>query len=98
MVNGPRESRLPGNLHVSFEGIDIEALLHAMRRFSLSTGSACASGRKEPSRALRAIGLEPRLAMSSLRFGLGRSNDQAQVDLLVEDLKNAVSRLREISV
>jgi len=98
VVNGPRESRLPGNLHVSFEGIDIEALLHAMRRFSLSTGSACASGRHEPSRALRAIGLDPKLALSSLRFGLGRSNDERQVDLLVEDLKSSVSRLREISV
>jgi cysteine desulfurase len=98
VVNGPREARLPGNLHVSFEGIDIEALLHAMRRFSLSTGSACASGKKEPSRALRAIGLDPKLALSSLRFGLGRSNDPSQIDLLVDDLRVAISRLREISV
>lgn len=98
VVNGPREGRLPGNLHASFEGVDAEALLHAMRRFSLSTGSACASGRKEPARALRAIGLDPRLALSSIRFGLGRSNDEAQIDLLVDDLEAAISRLREISV
>jgi cysteine desulfurase len=98
VVNGPREARLPGNLHVSFEGVDIEALLHAMRRFSLSTGSACASGKKEPSRALRAIGLDPKLALSSLRFGLGRSNDESHLDLLVDDLKASISRLREISV
>jgi cysteine desulfurase len=98
VVNGPRGARLPGNLHVSFEGVDVEALLHAMRNFSLSTGSACASGKKEPSRALRAIGLDPKLALSSLRFGLGRSNDQTQIDLLVGDLKSAISRLREISV
>jgi cysteine desulfurase len=98
VVNGPRGARLPGNLHVSFEGVDVEALLHAMRNFSLSTGSACASGKKEPSRALRAIGLDPKLALSSLRFGLGRSNDQAQIDQLMGDLKSAISRLREISV
>ncbi len=97
-VNGPREARLPGNLHVSFDGVDIEALLHAMRRFALSTGSACASGKKEPSRALRAIGLDPKLALSSLRFGLGRSNDEKQLRLLVDDLKRSISRLREISV
>lgn len=98
VVNGPRDARLPGNLHVSFEGVDIEALLHAMRRFSLSTGSACASGKKEPSRALRAIGLDAKLALSSLRFGLGRSNDETQIDLLVRDLQTSISRLREISV
>lgn len=98
VVNGPRDARLPGNLHVSFEGVDIEALLHAMRRFSLSTGSACASGKKEPSRALRAIGLDAKLALSSLRFGLGRANDEEQIDLLVDDLSAAISRLREISV
>jgi cysteine desulfurase len=98
VVNGPDEARLPGNLHVSLPGVDVEALLHAMRRFSLSTGAACASGRKEPSRALRAIGLDEKLAMSSLRFGLGRCNTEAHVDLLVDDLAAAVSRLRQISV
>lgn len=98
VVNGPEEDRLPGNLHVSFPGVDVEALIHAMRRFSLSTGAACASGRKEPSRALKAIGLEDALAMSSLRFGLGRCNTEAHVDLLVEDLVAAIGRVREISV
>jgi cysteine desulfurase len=98
VVNGPRDRRLPGNLHVSLPGVDVEALIHAMRRFSLSTGAACASGRKEPSRALKAIGLPESVAMSSLRFGLGRCNTDAHVDMLVDDLVAAVSRLREISV
>lgn len=98
VVNGPDEARLPGNLHVSFPGVDVEALVHALRRFSLSTGAACASGRREPSRALRAIGLDERVAMSSLRFGLGRCNTEEHVDQLVEDLTAAVSRLRQISV
>jgi cysteine desulfurase len=98
IVNGPHEERLPGNLHVSFPGVDVEALVHALRRFSLSTGAACASGRKEPSRALRAIGLDEKVAMSSLRFGLGRCNTEEHVDLLVADLAAAVSRLRQISV
>ncbi len=98
VVNGPDEARLPGNLHMSFPGVDVEALLHALRHFSLSTGAACASGRKEPSRALRAIGLDETVAMSSIRFGLGRCNTEAHVDLLVSDLAASVSRLRKISV
>ncbi|MCM2315857.1 MAG: aminotransferase class V-fold PLP-dependent enzyme, partial [Thermoanaerobaculia bacterium] len=98
VVNGPDEERLPGNLHVSFPGVDVEALIHAMRRFSLSTGAACASGRKEASRALKAIGLDDAIAMSSLRFGLGRCNTEAHVDLLVDDLVAAIGRVREISV
>lgn len=98
IVNGPDDMRLPGNLHVSLPGVDVEALIHALRRFSLSTGAACASGRKEPSRALKAIGLDEKVAMSSIRFGLGRCNTEAHVDLLVEDLAAAVSRLRQISV
>ena len=98
VVNGPDEERLPGNLHVSFPGVDVEALIHAMRRFSLSTGAACASGRKEASRALKAIGLDDAIAMSSLRFGLGRCNTEAHVDLLVDDLVASIGRVREISV
>lgn len=98
VVNGPVEARLPGNLHVSFPGVDVEALIHAMRRFSLAMGAACASGRKEPSLALKAIGLDPAVAMSSLRFGLGRCNTEAHVDLLVTDLVAAIGRLRQISV
>lgn len=97
-VNGPRESRLPGNLNVTFDSLDAEALILALRRFSLSSGSACSSGDRSPSAVLRAIGLSDSAALASLRIGLGRSNTVEEVDLLVEDVKNSVLRLREISV
>ena len=97
-VNGPRERRLPGNLSVTFSRIAAEELMMAMRRFSLSSGSACSSGSAEPSDVLGAIGLDVAAALGTIRFGLGRSNTIEQVDLLVEDLKTNVGRLREMSV
>lgn len=96
-LNGPRALRLPGNLNVSFERIDAESLIIGMRRFSLSSGSACSSGERGPSAVLRAIGLSDDMAMGSIRIGLGRSNTQEHAEMLVEDLKRVVARLREIS-
>ncbi|MGA7615503.1 MAG: cysteine desulfurase family protein [Thermoanaerobaculia bacterium] len=98
VVHGPRELRLPGNLNVSFEHADAEAIMMALRRFSLSSGAACSSGDRDPSHVLEAIGVEGAMAISSIRFGLGRSNTDEQIDLLLIDLAAAVSRLREISV
>ncbi|MGZ8709322.1 MAG: cysteine desulfurase family protein [Thermoanaerobaculia bacterium] len=96
-VSGPRALRLPGNLNVSFERVDAESLIIGLRRFSLSSGSACSSGERGPSRVLRAIGLDGALAMGSIRIGLGRSNTMEHANMLVEDLKRVVARLREIS-
>ncbi|HUP44030.1 MAG TPA: cysteine desulfurase family protein [Thermoanaerobaculia bacterium] len=96
-VNGPRALRLPGNLNVSFERVDAESLIIAMRRFSLSSGSACSSGERGPSRVLRAIGLDDAKAMGSIRIGLGKSNTMEHAHMLVEDLTRVVARLREIS-
>jgi cysteine desulfurase len=96
-VNGPRALRLPGNLNVSFERIEADSLIVAMRRFSLSSGSACSSGERGPSRVLLAIGVSEGMAMGSIRVGLGRSNTAEHAALFVDDLKRSVSRLREIS-
>ena len=96
-VNGPRALRLPGNLNVSFERIDAESLIVAMRRFSLSSGSACSSGERGPSRVLLAIGVGEEMAMGSIRIGLGRSNTAEHTALLVDDLKRVVAKLRESS-
>ncbi len=96
-VNGPRELRLPGNLNVSFDRTDAESLLLAMKRFSLSSGSACSSGEKGPSRVLKAIGVDDGAAMASIRIGLGRSNTLEHTSMLAEDLSRAVRRLREIT-
>ena len=96
-VNGPRELRLPGNLNVSFARVEADALIIAMKRFSLSSGSACSSGEKGPSKVLKAIGLDDEAAMGSIRFGLGKSNTTEQVDMLMDDLQRVVRRLREIA-
>lgn len=96
-VNGPAELRLPGNLNVSFDRIEAESLILAMKRFSLSSGSACSSGERGPSRVLKAIGASDAAAFASIRIGLGKSNTAGHIDLLVTDLTRAVRRLREIS-
>ena len=96
-VNGPRELRLPGNLNVSFDRIEADSLIVAMRRFSLSSGSACSSGERGPSPVLMAIGVAELSAIGSIRIGLGKSNTAEQMDMLVDDLKRVVARLREIS-
>jgi cysteine desulfurase len=97
-VNGPRGLRLPGNLNMSFDRIEAESLILNMRRFSLSSGSACSSGDKGPSTVLKSIGVSDASAMGSIRFGLGKSNTAEHIEMLVNDLKRAVRRLREISV
>jgi cysteine desulfurase len=96
-INGPRELRLPGNLNVSFDRIEADSLILAMKRFSLSSGSACSSGDRGPSRVLKAIGASDAAAMSSIRFGLGASNTAEQMTMLLEDLNRTVRRLREIT-
>jgi cysteine desulfurase len=96
-INGPRELRLPGNVNVSFDRIEAESLILAMKRFSLSSGSACSSGEKGPSRVLEAIGVSGEAAMGSIRIGLGKSNTAEQMEMLVDDLQRAVRRLREIT-
>lgn len=96
-VNGPRELRLPGNLNVSFDRVEAESVIIAMRRFSLSAGSACSSGERSPSPVLTAIGVPDKLAFGAIRFGLGKSNTAEQIGMLVDDLKRAIARLREIT-
>jgi cysteine desulfurase len=93
--NGHPVRRLPGNLHVAFEGVEIDAVIASLREFALSAGSACASGSGEPSHVLRAIGLPDALARGALRVGLGRGNTLAQVDRLADRLIEEVGRLRE---
>ncbi len=96
-VNGPPALRLPGNLNVSFGRVDSEALILALRRFSLSAGSACSSGERGPSRVLKAIGVAENYAMGSIRIGMGKSNTSEHVLMLEEDLIRSVRRIREIS-
>jgi cysteine desulfurase len=98
-VNGARWGRTPNTSNVWFDGLDGEALAIALdlRGFAVSTGSACSSGAIAPSHVLTAIGLPAGRARSSIRFSLGRSTTDADVDALLEALTASVEHLRRIS-
>ena len=100
-LNGHATRRLPNNLNVAFEGVESEGLLMALRDVAaLSSGSACASGTGKGSyviAALEAGVTEPARARSSIRFGLGRANDESHIDLVMQHLPGAVARLRAMA-
>ena len=96
-LNGDAVRRLPGSLNVSFLGVEGEALLVALPDLAVSSGSACTSATREPSHVLRALGLDEERALSSLRFGLGRSTTQEEVDIAAELLIEQTRRLRALS-
>jgi cysteine desulfurase len=93
-LNGHPTLRLPGNLNVSFDFIDGEALLMSLKDIAVSSGSACTSASVEASHVLRAMGLGDALAHASLRFGLGRGNTEEEVDYVCNRLVEEVTRLR----
>ena len=95
-VNGSMEYRLPGNLNLSFAHIEGEALLMGLSDVAVSSGSACATARLEPSYVLKALGIADDLRMCSIRFGLGRFNTEAEVDYVADRVVETVERLREL--
>jgi len=96
-VNGSMEHRLPGNLNVSFVYVEGESLLMGINDVAVSSGSACTSATLEPSYVLKALGLGDDVAHSSIRFGLGRFNTQAEVDYVATKVIDIVKKLRELS-
>jgi cysteine desulfurase len=96
-LNGHSTERLPGNLNVSFEFVEGESLLMALKGIAVSSGSACTSATLEPSYVLQAIGLRDELAHSSIRFGLGRGNTADEVDFVAAEVIENVRRLRALS-
>ncbi len=96
-LNGHPEQRLPGNLNISFAGVDGESLLMSLRDVALSSGSACTSASLEPSYVLKAIGVSNDMAQCSIRFGIGRFNTEEEIDYVAERVIQEVNRLREIS-
>jgi cysteine desulfurase len=95
-INGSMEQRLPGNLNISFAGVDGEELLTALDGIAVSSGAACTSAHIEPSYVLKALGLADELAQSSLRFGIGRFNTEAEIDYVVGRVIETVQQLREL--
>jgi cysteine desulfurase len=96
-INGSWEYRLPGNLNISFAYVEGESLLMGINDIAVSSGSACTSATLEPSYVLKALGTGDDLAHSSIRFGLGRFNTEAEVDYVADRVVETVSRLRELS-
>jgi len=96
-VNGDVEQRVPHNLNVSFNFVEGESLIMAVKDIAVSSGSACTSASLEPSYVLRALGRSDELAHSSIRFTLGRFTTAEELDYTVDHLKTKVAKLREMS-
>jgi len=96
-VNGDLDHRVAANLNISFNFVEGESLMMALRNLAVSSGSACTSASLEPSYVLRAIGLNDELAHSSLRMTIGRFTTEEEIDYAIEKVKEAVGKLRDLS-
>ena len=96
-VNGDMEHRVPHNLNVSFNFVEGESLIMAVKDLAVSSGSACTSASLEPSYVLRALGRSDELAHSSIRFTIGRFTTEEDIDFAIKLLKDKVGKLRELS-
>jgi len=96
-VNGDMEHRIPGNLNISFNFVEGESLIMAIKDIAVSSGSACTSASLEPSYVLRALGRSDELAHSSIRFTIGRFTTEEEIDYAVKLLRAKIGKLRELS-
>jgi cysteine desulfurase len=96
-VNGDLNQRVPGNLNISFAYVEGESMMMSLGGLAVSSGSACTSASLEPSYVLRAIGLSDELAHSSIRFSIGRFTTEEDIDAVVDNVRQAVEKLRELS-
>jgi cysteine desulfurase len=97
VLNGDLERRIPGNLNLSFNYVEGESLIMAIKDIAVSSGSACTSASLEPSYVLRALGRSDELAHSSIRFTLGKYTTEQEIDYAVNLVKTKVAKLRELS-
>ncbi|MBC8751381.1 MULTISPECIES: IscS subfamily cysteine desulfurase [Paraburkholderia] len=96
-VNGDMEKRVPHNLNISFNFVEGESLIMAVKDVAVSSGSACTSASLEPSYVLRALGRNDELAHSSIRFTVGRFTTEQEIDYVINLLKSKISKLRDLS-
>jgi cysteine desulfurase len=96
-VNGDMDHRVPHNLNISFNYVEGESMLMALKDLAISSGSACTSASLEPSYVLRALGRNDELAHSSIRFTLGRFTTEEEVDFTIKLVKDKIAKLRELS-
>ena len=96
-INGDLDHRVPHNLNMSFNFVEGESLIMALKDIAISSGSACTSASLEPSYVLRALGRDDELAHSSLRFSIGRFTTTEDIDYAIDTIKKAVSKLRDLS-
>jgi cysteine desulfurase len=96
-LNGDAEQRIAGNINISFNFVEGESLIMALKDLAVSSGSACTSASLEPSYVLRALGLTDELAHSSIRFTIGRFTTEADIDFVIQHAQNAVNKLRDLS-
>ena len=97
-INGSMARRLPGNLNVTFPGVEGDTLLVGLDDIAVSSGAACTSATPEPSYVLQAIGLSDELARASLRFGWGRWTTAEEIDYAVDKVSILATRLRQDQV
>jgi len=94
---GDASRRIPGNLNIGVDGVDGDALIVAMRDIAVSSGSACASARLEPSYVLQALGLNDTQMHSSIRIGLGRFTTEEEIDQTIEVMAKAITKMRALN-
>ena len=96
-INGDEEKRYPGNLNVSFNFVEGESLIMALKDLAVSSGSACTSASLEPSYVLRALGLNDEMAHSSIRFSFGRFTTEEEIDHAINIIQQSIGHLRDMS-
>ena len=96
-INGDADKRYPGNLNVSFNFVEGESLIMALKDLAVSSGSACTSASLEPSYVLRALGLNDEMAHSSIRFSFGRFTTEEEIDYAIDLIQRSIGHLRDMS-
>lgn len=96
-LNGDRDHGYPGCLNLSFSCIEGESMIGAIKRLAVSSGSACTSASLEPSYVLKALGVDEEMAHTSIRFSIGRFTTEEEINIAIEQVKNSIDKLRELS-